>query len=108
MKKYGFYCWMYGRDCFIETKQTRRTDNLAEDFIISVQFKLGWNRLVADDLSIEHVKNTMRPATFEIKTIENGDFAGLKYYEINGESFGYGCDACENPMEHCIAIFKEA
>ena len=107
MKKHGFYCRMYGKDCFIETEQTKRTDKLAINFINKVQNKINkYYNINADD--VEHVKNTMRPATFEIKTIENGDFAGLKYYEINGESFGYGCDACENPMEHCIAIFKEA
>ncbi len=107
MKKHGFYVSMYGRDCFIETTQKYKTDKLAEDFILCVQFKLGWNRLVADDFSIEHIKNTMRPATFEIKTIENGDFQGLQYYEINGEDFSFGCDACKNPMEKCIAILKE-
>ena len=107
MKKFGFYCRMYGKDCFLETMQTRRTDKLAEDFILNVQFKLGWGRLVADDFSIERVKNAMRPATFEIKTIENGNFKGLSYYEINGEQFSYGCDACENPMEKCIAILRQ-
>lgn len=104
MKKHGFYCRMYGKDCFIETKQTRRTDNLAEYFILSVQYKLGWGRPIADDLSIEHIKNIMRQATFEIKTIENGNFKGLSYYEINGENFSYGCDACENPLKKCVFI----
>lgn len=102
--KYGFYCRMYGKDCFIETSQTRRTKKLAEDFIISVQFALGWSRRGANDLDIEHVQNTMRQATFEIKTIEKGNFAGLSYYEINGENFSYGCDACENPAGKYILV----
>ena len=101
--KHGFYCRMYGKDCFYETTHTKRTKTLAEDFILTVQFKLG-KFCCANDEDIEYVKNAMRKATFEIKIIQNGNFAGLSYYEINGENFSYGCDACENPMEYCIVI----
>ena len=107
MKKYGFYCRMYGKDCFIETEQTKRTRNIALDFINKVQNYMNeYYHINAND--VERVKNAMRPATFEITTIENGSFAGLKYYTIDGENFSYGCDACKNPMENCIAILKEA
>lgn len=106
MKKHGFYCRMYGKDCFMETEQTKRTSKIAIDFINKVQNCMNeYYNINAND--VERVKNAMRPATFEIKTIENGNFAGLKYYEINGENFSYGCDACNNPMEKCIAIIKE-
>ena len=104
MIKNGFYCRMYGKDCFIETEQTRKSNKLAEDFILSVQFKLGMINRFANDKNIEYVKNSMKKATFEIKTIKNGNFAGLSYYEINGENFSYGYDSCENPMENCILI----
>ena len=104
MKRYGFYCRMYGRDCFLETQQLKRTNKLAEDFILSVQFALGWERRFADDFTVAVVKSAMSKATFEIKTIENGLFKGLKYYEINGENFSYGCDACENPLDKSILI----
>lgn len=103
MKKQGFYCRMYGKDCFYTTEQTRRTKKFAEDFIIDVQCKLK-KFCCATDNDIEHVQNNMSRATFEIKTIQNGNFAGLSYYEINGENFSYGCDACENPMDYCIVI----
>jgi hypothetical protein len=71
MKKYGFYCRMYRKDCFYVTNQTRRTKNLAKDFIISIQFQLGKPQFVNDDM-LERVQNDMRKATFELKTIENG------------------------------------
>lgn len=101
--KNGFYCRMYGKDCFFETEQIKRTKNLAENFIISVQFKLGKNRC-ANDADIEYVQKSMKKATFEIKTIKNGNFKGLSYYEINGENFSYGCDCCENPMKECVVV----
>ena len=107
MKKQGFYCRMYGKDCFYTTNQTKRTNKLAEDFILSVQFELPYfpcHARCANDAEIEYVKNNMRKATFEIKTIENGKFKGLSYYEINGENFSYGCDACKSPLVNCVVI----
>lgn len=104
MKKQGFYCRMYGRDCFIETTQTRRTDRLAEDFIISVQFKLGWTNRFANDADVAYIKNAMRPAIMELKTIENGQFKGLQYITFDGGNFSYGCDACKNPFEVCVIV----
>lgn len=103
MKLNGYFCRMYGKDCFFETNQTRRTDNLALAFVNKVQNKMNRFNHVGEN-EIAYVKNAMRNATFEIKTIENGNFAGMKYYEINGESFSYGCDICENPMEECILV----
>ena len=102
--KHGFYCRMHGKDCFIVTDQTRRTRKLAEDFIIAVRYALNWLNVSANDADVEYVKNAMRFATFEMKTIENGNFKGLSYYEINGDGFSYGCDACDNPMKYCIVI----
>ena len=101
--KHGFYCRMYGKDCFFETKQTRRTKALAVSFINKVQNKMNRFRNISEE-NIEYVQNAMRAATFDIRTIQNGEFAGLKYYNIEGEDFSWGCDACENPMEYCVLV----
>jgi hypothetical protein len=101
----GFYCRMYGKDCFFETNQARRTKKLAEDFILSVQYKTFVNGCPHyGDKDIEWVQKNMKHAIFEMKTIQKGNFTGLSYYEISGEDFSYGCDPCENPMERCILV----
>ena len=103
MKRYGVYCSMYGKDCFMETEQTKRTAKLAQEFINKVQNKMNKFYNI-EEKDIGYVKIAMRPATFEVKAIQKGDFAGLSYYEINGDNFSYGCDACKNPMENCILV----
>lgn len=103
MKLYGFYCRMYGKDCFVETTQVKKTKVLAESFANKVQNKLNRFYNVGEN-DIVYIQKAMRRATFEIKTIQNGNFAGLKYYEINGTDFSYGCDACENPLEECVLV----
>lgn len=102
--KHGFYCRMYGKDCFFETNQTRRTRSLALDFLNKVQNKMNKFTNI-DESDIKCVQEAMEKATFEVKTIKNGNFAGLKYYVIEGEMFSYGCDACENPFENCIIVY---
>ena len=104
MKIYGFYCRMYGKDCFFETNAQKRTKNLALDFINKVQNKMNKFSNIGEN-DANYVQTTMSKASFEIKTIQNGEFAGLKYYEINGENFSYGCDCCENPMEYCVIVY---
>lgn len=103
MKKYGFFCRMYGKDCFFETSQTKRTKNLALTFINKVQNKLNRFNHVGEN-EIAYVQNAMRAAAFDIRTIQSGEFAGLKYYNIEGEDFSWGCDACENPMKDCVLV----
>lgn len=104
MRLYGFYCRMYGKDCFFETKQMKRTKKLASDFINKVQNKMNrFNNISESD--IDFVRNVMELASFELKTIENGKFAGLRYYTIDGENFSYGSDACENPMNSCVIVY---
>ena len=103
MKRYGFFCRMYGKDCFFETNQTRRTANLAEAFINKVQNKMNKFYNIGEN-DIAYVQKAMRIATFEVRTIKNGEFAGLGYYEINGEDFSWGCDVCKNPMEECVLV----
>ncbi len=107
--KHGFYCSMYGKDCFLETDQTNRTMKLASDFINKVREKEnkftndGEDTILAEE-TIKYIQNAMRPATFEIKTIKNGKFAGLSYYTIEGNEFSYGCDACQNPLNKCVIV----
>lgn len=103
MKLNGFFCRMYGKDCFFETNQIKRTKNLALTFINKVQNKMNRFNHIGEN-EIEYVQKAMRAATFKIRTIENGEFAGLSYYEIEGEDFNCGCDACENPMEYCVIV----
>ena len=98
--RYGFYCRMYGKDCFIETNQIKRTKNLAIDFINKVQNKINKFYGIGDN-EIDYVQKAMRPAVMELKKTNNG----LYYIDINGEDFGgYGCDPCENPFEVCVIV----
>jgi hypothetical protein len=95
---------MYGKDCFIETEQKNRTNALALEFINKVQYKMGRFYNVGES-GVAHVKNAMRKATMEVKTVRNGAFKGLKYIDIYGEDFGgYGCDPCENPFDECVIV----
>lgn len=106
MKLYGFYLRLFGKDCFFETNQKRITNTLVTKFLDKVEDRL-WNSHSEEynDEVIKHFKMAMRAATFEMKTIEKGSFAGLRYYEINGENFSYGCDPCSNPEEHYILVY---
>ena len=101
--KNGFYCRMYGKDCFLVSSKKNRTKALAEDFINKVQNKMNKFYNISEK-DVEYVQNAMRNATFEIKTIKNGNFAGLSYYEIIGDNFSYGCDACTNPLDYCCVV----
>jgi hypothetical protein len=95
---------MYGKDCFFETNAKSRTKHLAINFINKVQNKMNRFSNISEN-DIEYVQKAMRKASFELKTIANGNFAGLKYYDISGEEFSYGCDACENPMDYCVIVY---
>ena len=103
MKKTGFYCRMYGKDCFIETDQTKRTKALALDFINKVQNKMNRFSNISE-ANIEYIQKNMTKARFLLRTFDEGKLAGLGYYDISGENFSWGCDPCENPMEHCIVV----
>jgi len=103
MKKQGFYLRAYGFDCFMESDKKNVTNDLAMNFLNKIQNKL--NRFYnIDDVTIKQAKQAMRRATMELKTIQNGKFAGLQYIDIYGENFGFGCDPCENPFKRCIIV----
>lgn len=99
--KYGFYCRMYGKDCFIETKQERISRRLAIDFINKVQNKMNDFSNIGER-EIEYVLCRMKKATMEFVTLRNG----LSYIEIRGKEFGgCGVDPCENPFENEYFIY---
>lgn len=103
MIKKGFYIHVYGRDCFIESNAKNRTNDLAIDFLNKIQNKM--NRFYnIDNDKIEWAKKAMQPATMEVKTIKSGAFAGLRYIDIVGDSFTFGCDPCENPFDVCVIV----
>lgn len=85
MKK-GYYLYAFGKDCFIATDAQKRTKTLALDFLNKIQN--ATNRFYnINEESINFVKNAMRPAFCEIKTLSNGK----QYYDIFGDDFGgYG------------------
>ena len=93
----------YGKHCFIETCSTRRTRVLALEFINKVQNQRNSFTNINSD-TISYVQKAMIPVTMEIKTIEKGNFAGLRYIEFNGKNFSTGCDASKNPLEECIIV----
>lgn len=101
MKQNGFYICLLSKDCFLVSNAKTRTKKLAEEFLQKLEQKTGQNIRI-DDYTIELVRKTMIPATMELKTIENGNFAGLQYIDINGDGFCFGCDPCENPYEKVI------
>ena len=94
---------MYGMDCFIETKQKNKTNVLAVDFINKVQCKMERFYNVGES-DMLYVKNAMRRAVMEVKTVKNGAFKGMKYIDIYGDGFNFGCDPCKNPFEKCIIV----
>lgn len=95
----GYYIRMYGKDCFIITDKQKRTKLLAIDFISKVHEKINIETHKPTDKEVEYVQKNMRSSTFEIKTIEKGNFKGLSYYVIAGENFSFSCDACKNPLD---------
>lgn len=97
MKK-GYYVFMYGKDCFIETDARKRIKTLAADFINKVQNKLNRFYNVSEQ-DIEYVRQNMEFATFELKSCKFG-----KYIDIKGDDFMFGCDPCNNPFDECILV----
>ena len=76
----GFYFTMRGKDVFVITDVTRKTEKLFKQ--ICKKFLLPDNASTIDAL-----KYCMRRATLQIKELSNGRL----YNEISGENFsGYG------------------
>lgn len=103
MKKYGFYLRVWGKDCFMESDKKNRTDAVTLEFLNKIQNHE--NRFCNIDANtVQYFKARMQPAALEVKTIERGPFAGLRYINIDGENFSYGCDACENPFDVVVVV----
>lgn len=99
----GFYMNVYGMDCFMESESKNRTKALALDFVNKIQNKL--NRFTnVSDADIEYIRKGMQPATMEVKTIKNGEYAGLRYISIDGDGFSFGTDAYDDPFEYAVIV----
>ena len=105
MEMYGYYIHVYGKDCFIVTDAKKRSSRLAIALLNGVQNRLNRFINISAD-TVECVKGMMVPATLEVKTIENGKYKGLRYIDISGDGFSFGCDACENPYDK-VYIFRD-
>ena len=79
----GFTFFLNGKDYFVETSRTNKTQNLAAD----VLNLLGYS--VTEGNKKELLYRLMK-ATCEVKIAENADRKEKRYYEISGEGFG-GC-----------------
>lgn len=91
MKK-GFHAWLFGKDCFMETDQVKRSKKLARAFLDGIQMKRGTSYEVFDG-DIEYVFSVMRPATLEVVKGAHGH-----WISIYGDMWG-GCGTDSLPME---------
>ena len=79
----GFTFFLNGKDYFVETSRSNKTQNLAAEIL----HLLGYS--VAEG-NIKALLFRLMKATCEIKIAENADRKEKRYYEISGEGFG-GC-----------------
>lgn len=80
----GFYMYMFGKDCFIETKQTKKSKRLALEFINAIQNKQNKFYNITDG-DIEYVMYCMDKATLEFREGKRG-----RDINIYGNAWG-GC-----------------
>ena len=105
MKK-GYTMFAMGKDIFFETDREKKTDKFAEEFIekfVKKYDKLKLNIVNYNEL-VSYIKYAMKPCVMVEKTIENGNFKGLKYIELNGENFSNGTDVCKNPYDEIFYV----
>lgn len=74
----GFTFYLSGKDYYIITNRDRKTEKMC----IQVLEKLG-HKEISKDL-IDDLRYRMKPATMQIKSLENG----RSYYDIHGDGFG--------------------
>lgn len=80
--KQGFYMYMFGKDCFIETSQTKKSKRLALEFVNAIQNKRNRFHNITDG-DLEYVMYCMDRATLELREWKKG-----RDIEIHGELFG--------------------
>ena len=80
--KQGFYMYMFGKDCFIETSQTKKSKRLAMEFVNAIQHKRNKFHNITDG-DLEYVMYCMDRATLELREFKKG-----RDIEIHGELFG--------------------
>ena len=79
----GFTFFLNGKDYFVETSRTNKTQNLAAEIL----HLLGYS---VTEGNIKALLFRLKKATCEIKIAENADRKEKRYFEISGEGFG-GC-----------------
>ena len=82
--KHGFHAFLFGKDCFIETKQVKKSRGLALEFINAIQNRRNtfYNIMEGD---IDYMLYCMEKATLEFREGKRG-----RDINIYGESWG-GC-----------------
>ena len=85
-RKKGFYVRMYNTDCFIETKQLKKTDRLVIEFLNKLQNATNSFYNISK-VDIESTKYKMRPCTYTLLYSEKWQ---QKVYDFEGENFMYG------------------
>ena len=98
--KQGFYMWMFGKDCFIETKQVKKSRRLALEFINAIQNKRNTFYNITEG-DINYVMYSMDKATLELREWKKG-----RDIEIYGSAWGgKGTSICplnENPYDKIL------
>ena len=99
----GYYLRAFGKECFFITSQQRVTLKLAEKFLKLILVKLGiYYELPAT--KIYQAKDCMSPARISEHTILRGEFAGLKYLQVDGKDFTYTTNVSSNPYNDIIIV----
>lgn len=77
----GFTFFLNGKDYFIETKRTNKTQNLAAEILPLIGCSVT-------EGNIKALLFRLNRANCEIKTANNASRKCKQYYEISGEGFG--------------------
>lgn len=79
----GFTFYLHGKDYFVETVQTRKTEKMAAKVLPLIG-------CTATPENIKALLYRMNKAVCEIKTCRGSGRTEKRYYDIHGEGFGGG------------------
>lgn len=100
----GFYTRYFGRDCFLQTDKTRRTDALAKEFIEKIYKRAGVTTQSPTEAEIKYIKARMDRRQMIVTEHSGGWWDGLKDITFRNEWATCGCDACADPFEVCYVV----
>lgn len=80
--KQGFYAFLFGKNCFIETKQVKKSRELALEFINAIQNKRNTFYNVTEG-DIDYIMYCMNRAVLELREWKRG-----RDIDIHGELWG--------------------